>query len=126
MTQQIARNINTGVGFINSILDKKLVTKISKTERRIFYIAVLLLIFVSIFYAYFVNQTIRNVAKRENIENEIGTITSNLSDLELQYLSRKNNLTLDYALSIGFKEVNKINYISKGTETNGLTLHGGI
>ncbi|MEK7182440.1 MAG: hypothetical protein AAB334_00060 [Patescibacteria group bacterium] len=126
MTQQMAQNINTGFGFINSILDKKLVAKISKTEKRIFYSAIFFLIFVSIFYAYFVNQTIRNVAKRENIENEIKTIVSNISELELQYLSKKNNLTLDYAYSIGFKEVNKINYISKGTEINGLTLHGGI
>lgn len=33
MTQQMAQNINTGFGFINSILDKKLVAKISKTEK---------------------------------------------------------------------------------------------
>lgn len=123
---QISQSINTGFGFINMMLDKKLVAKITKTEKRIFYTAVVLFIFVSMFYAYFVNQTIRNVAKRENIENEIKMITSNISDLELQYLSRKNNLTLDYAYSIGFKEVNKINYISKATGTNGITLHGGI
>jgi len=123
---QIAQNINMSFGLINSILDKKLVTKISKTEKRIFCIAVFLFIFVSIFYAYFVNQTIRNVAKRENIENEIKMTTSNMAELESQYLSRKNNLTLDYAYSIGFKKVNKINYISKGTGTNAITLHGGI
>jgi len=65
---QIAQNINISFGLVNSILDKKLVTKISRIEKRIFYVAVFLFIFVSIFYAYFVNQTIRNVAKRENIE----------------------------------------------------------
>ena len=123
---QIAQNINISFGLVNSILDKKLVTKISRIEKRIFYVAVFLFIFVSIFYAYFVNQTIRNVAKRENIESEIKMATSNMSELESQYLSKKNNLTLNYAYSIGFKKVNEINYIYKGTETNVITLHGGI
>lgn len=122
---QLVQTINTGFGSMNNVLNKQ-IAKTSKTEKRIFYILVSFLVIVSVFYVYFLGSTVQNTAKRSNIENEIKTMGSQISGLELEYLSTKNNLTLDYAYSIGFKDVKKVNYISKKPEVNGITLNGTI
>ncbi|MFA5838923.1 MAG: hypothetical protein WC849_03225 [Candidatus Paceibacterota bacterium] len=122
---QLVQTINTGFGSMNHVLNKQ-IAKTSKTEKRIFYILTFFLVIVSVSYIYFMGSTIQNTAQRTNIESEIKTISSQISGLELEYLSAKNNLTLDYAYSIGFKDVKKINYISKKPELNGITLNGTI
>jgi len=122
---QIAQSINMSFGSMSNVINNE-IAKTGKIEKKIFYILIAILFILFMFYGYFVNQTIHNIVKRESMESEIKVINSNISELELKYLSIKNNLTLDYAYSIGFLEAKKINYISKKSEVNNLTFHGGI
>jgi hypothetical protein len=122
---QIAQSINTGFSSVGSMINKE-VSRTSKREKKIFYGLLAMFVFLTVSYGFFVKQTVSSVVERKNIETEIKTISSNIGELELQYISRKNNLSLDYAISVGFNETNKINYISKTTENNTLTLNGKI
>jgi hypothetical protein len=62
---------------------------------------------------YFVTDTVKNVVKRQNLESEISTLNSEIGDLEFKDISMKNDVTLDKALAMGFKEVETTKYITR-------------
>lgn len=91
-------------------------------ERKVFWSLAVLLVFSSIMYAYLVNQTILNIVERENLEGDIITLNSNISELEFDYISLKNDINLDYAHSIGFVNVGKVKFASRKLPGQTLTL----
>jgi cell division protein FtsL len=56
-------------------------------------------------YIYFVNSAIFSAAERQNVEERIVEIKSSISALELQFIEKTRNVTLEYANTLGFKEV---------------------
>lgn len=56
-------------------------------------------------YLYYVNDAVRNVVLREQAEKEITEISSNLGELELAYRNVEGKVTLEYARTAGFVEV---------------------
>ncbi len=82
-------------------------------ERKIFYGIVVLIMVVAFFYGFFVQQTIKNVVSREKTIKDTRELGSVIGDLESQYISLKNNITLDFAYAQGFKDAVKTEYISK-------------
>ncbi|HXK35084.1 MAG TPA: hypothetical protein VJ103_01090 [Candidatus Paceibacterota bacterium] len=55
-------------------------------------------------YLYIVGSITFNVIERKNIENEIKNSNSQLSQLELEYLSLDREINLDLAWTLGFIE----------------------
>ena len=67
------------------------------------------------FYLFCINNTVRNVVSRENLESEANKITLDISDKEFQYISMRNSVTIDLAYTLGFKDVSQKTFIKKGS-----------
>jgi len=81
-----------------------------------------LLLFFSISYVYFINQTILNIVARENLEGDIVALNSEISEMEFEYIAQKNKITLSYAYSVGFKDANNVKFASRKLVGQGLSL----
>lgn len=66
-------------------------------------------------YGYFVVGIIFNGSTIEHLENKISQESSNLGDLEAQYITRKNAVSLDEAYALGFVDIKNPVYISRGS-----------
>jgi len=76
--------------------------KIEYREKMIFWSLFSVFVFFLFFYGYFVNSAIMHAVHKEQMENKISMITTNITTLESQYLSLKDSITMDLALSKGF------------------------
>src|SRR3989344_5755330 len=65
------------------------------------------------FYMYFINTTVHNVVLRQNLEGEASQLTLVISNQEFEYITKRNNVTLALAYSLGFQDSNDKTYISK-------------
>lgn len=61
---------------------------------------------LSIVYIYIIGSITFNVVARKSLENTARTIGTNISDLELNYLSKMNNINKAHATSLGFVDTN--------------------
>jgi hypothetical protein len=64
-------------------------------------------------YVYFVNQTIWNVVQRQRLETQMTGLNNRLSELEFKYISMENDVTIDKAYALGFKDVNEPKFVSR-------------
>ncbi len=94
---------------------KNKILNIENPKKCAFWSFVSLVMFFSASYMYFLNRTVVNAVERQNIEKEITLINSRTSDLEESYLSLKNKMNIDYALSKGFIKVSNEKYVSAKT-----------
>lgn len=60
------------------------------------------LIVLAIVYVYLIGSITFNVLARKSLENTVRVSSSNVSQLELAYLSGISEIDKDYALSMGF------------------------
>jgi hypothetical protein len=75
-------------------------------------------------YLVFVGFTIVNIVDRKNIDSENRILSSKVSELELAYLSESNNVDLDLAYSIGFKDASNAVFASSASVEKGLSFAG--
>ena len=66
-----------------------------------------------ILYVVAVNFTVRNVAKRQAMENELGALSSKISEMEFKYIREKNSITLAKAAAMGFVPANETKFVSR-------------
>ncbi len=64
-------------------------------------------------YVYAVNQTVRNIVARQNMETELMELTALIGEKEFKYISQKNEIDLDTALSMGFRPVETRIFVSR-------------
>jgi hypothetical protein len=64
---------------------------------------------------YFINATVHNVVARQNLEAEASTLTLAIGNKEFQYITERNNVTLQVAYAMGFKDVTAKTFISKNS-----------
>ena len=74
-----------------------------------------LLIVLSIVYIYFIGSITFNVLARKTLEGTVRNLSSNISNLELTYLSSANKINKDFALSKGFVEINNNIFATRGS-----------
>lgn len=85
----------------------------------LFFSAVLLMTL----YIFFVSSSIVNVVVREEIEQEIATIYSDVGELEFTYLALKDDITLELAYDLGFTDIVGKTFVTrKSLSGRGLTL----
>ncbi len=87
------------------------------SRRYLFYILALMATASLVIYVYAVNSIARNVAVVENLEGEVAEMVVELSSLEFQYISLKNEITLQLAEQYGFKEARNPVYVSRSVGT---------
>jgi uncharacterized oligopeptide transporter (OPT) family protein len=86
-------------------------------KEKIFAILVGAIILTACFYVFLLQRAIVNVVERQHVSIETKSLSANVSDLEEQYFSMKNKITLDLAHSKGLKDASTISYISKKSVT---------
>lgn len=69
--------------------------------------------FLSSSYLYFVNKTIFHAVTGEQIESEIGELTSSIADLESTAISIRNAIDLNTAHALGYHEAKISRYIER-------------
>jgi len=92
-----------------------IITKINTNnlERKIFWFLSVFVITSIIFYGFLVNQTVINIVERENIQDEITMLNSEISGLEFDYIALKNEINLKYAYSVGFEDAKNVEFASR-------------
>lgn len=83
-------------------------------EKTVFWSLVGALFVAMVFYAYFINATIHNTVARQNLEAESSSLTLSIGNKEFEYISKRNNITLAMAHSLGYKDTKVISYIGEG------------
>lgn len=64
-------------------------------------------------YVYFVVSATWNAFALEQSKNDIASLNSKLGDMEFQYMSEKNNVTLDVAYSKGFINNSNTSFVTR-------------
>lgn len=85
------------------------------TEKNMFWALVVILFLCTGLYMYLVTTTIHNVVSRQNLENKATQISLAIAKSEYQYIGLRNNITLSYAYSLGFRDISEKNFISRNS-----------
>ncbi len=64
-------------------------------------------------YVYAINQTVRNIIVRQQIQAELSTLTSHIGEMEFAYISSQNSIDITKAHQMGFKDVATNIYINR-------------
>ncbi len=104
---------------------KALETSIWKkiSSKMLFFIFATVLVIVFALYAYLVHKTIMNVVARQKAEDQIATLSGTIGNLELQYMTAQNSITLNLAYSKGFKEATPSQFIARGSSALSYNSH---
>lgn len=84
-------------------------------EKTIFWSLLGVLLISALFYIYMINITVHNTVARQNFESESSTLTLKISTKEFEYITKRNNITLALAKSLGFKEAKVVAYVRTKT-----------
>lgn len=83
-----------------------LVKNIQQMQVTIFRLLVGGIIILSIIYIYMIGSITFNVVARKSLENTTRILASNISQLELTYLTNMNDINKSRATSLGFVDTN--------------------
>ena len=84
-------------------------------EKNIFWSLIALIVFCSIFYIYCVTTTIHQIVARQQAENQLALLTQRISSEEFDFINLKNDVTLEKAYALGFKDVANKVFVSQKT-----------
>ena len=83
----------------------KSVSLINNIEKLIFNVIISSFCLLSLLYIVFLGNMVKNVVERKSLEADAHTLSSEVKDLELTYLSMSKNIDLNLSYSMKFKEV---------------------
>lgn len=75
---------------------------IERTSKASFWILASITGLLIVAYAYFVIQTVWNVAERQRVQSEIVALNSKLSETEFRYMNALGAVTMESARELGF------------------------
>ena len=73
-------------------------------HQRAFWYLTYSLIALVVLYLYFINSIVMGVVGRERLHTQLGSIQSNVTSLESQYVTLSGTITLDLAHNLGFTD----------------------
>jgi hypothetical protein len=82
-------------------------------REKIFAILIASIVFVGFTYVFLLQKAILNVVQREKVSKSIDLVSAKVNDLEANYFTLKNSVTLELAHSKGLKDAEVTAYISK-------------
>ena len=88
-----------------------------KDESRLFYIALSVFFIVFCAYMYFVSASIAHVVMRKEIDSQIASVGTSVSQLEAQYIEMQHSVSSDIASLQGFVKVDKEVFIDRTEDT---------
>lgn len=84
-------------------------------EERIFFTLMSLLVFSVILYLYFMSVTVLSVVQRTSAMNQTKILDTKISEIESEYMSIGALADLSSVKAEGYKEIAKIDYVSRTT-----------
>ena len=64
-------------------------------------------------YAYFLQQTVRDVVERKSLNTQIAQLHSDIGDAEYNYGASVSGVTKERAAALGFEEVDEARYVTR-------------
>jgi len=64
-------------------------------------------------YGYFVLNTILNIVERERLETQVIAASAEFAGLEARYLDTERRITMEFANTLGFHEVQNSRYVTR-------------
>ena len=95
--KQVSLKLKSYVGNV-SIVDN------NNLEGRIFYILLLSMGALALIYIFLLGNMVFNIIERRTLETKARSLSNEVGDLELTYLSMSNKVDLALSASLGFKE----------------------
>lgn len=95
--KKTVKKIKTYTGNVNIVNNNNL-------ERRILNTMILALGILALCYVIFLSNMIFNIVERKTLEADARNLSTEVGDLELQYLAASNKIDLSLASNMGFKE----------------------
>jgi hypothetical protein len=92
------------------------------TTKKIFYTLSGVLMLLVLTYGYMLNTTILNVVARQKAQTQIALLSSDTSDLETSYIALQNDVSINLAYSLGFKDVSNPQFLYRNNSAIGLSL----
>ncbi|MCX6758042.1 MAG: hypothetical protein NTZ44_04145 [Candidatus Nomurabacteria bacterium] len=77
-------------------------------EKRVFNTILSIIVFLVLCYILLLGNIVWNIVARKNLEVNARNLSTEVSSLELNYLSLSNKIDLNLAQSLGFKDVTKV------------------
>ncbi|MEI7810133.1 MAG: hypothetical protein WCI41_01070 [bacterium] len=102
----LALKINTYTTSVNIVNNNNL-------ERRILNAMFMLFGSLAICYVVFLGSTVFNIIERKSLSTESRTLSNEVGQLELQYLSSSNKVDLSLATSLGLTETKDKHYATR-------------
>ncbi|OGI89818.1 hypothetical protein A3A95_00745 [Candidatus Nomurabacteria bacterium RIFCSPLOWO2_01_FULL_39_18] len=75
---------------------------------------------LAIWYVFILGNMVFNITERRALEARARTLSSEVGDLELAYLSMSKNIDLAFSYSLGFKEIKAKFAVRKSFDSLGL------
>ena len=96
---------------------------LNNLELKLFWFLLLSISLVSFFYIYLINSSIINLALREDYEEEMSYLETEVTDLVSEYMSLANQVDYEQALAFGFTDdASQITFAVRGEPAVILTL----
>jgi len=91
------------------------IVKNGKTQIILFRVFLYSLIVLFCVYIYLIGSITFNVLASKSLSNTVSTLSHNVNQSELEYLTISNKIDKNYALSIGFVDVNHNLFATRAT-----------
>lgn len=76
-----------------------------EVERYILKTMLLILIALALFYVLILGNMVFNIVERRTLEKEALTLSNEIGELEVSYLSLSNSIDMNLSSAMGFKEI---------------------
>jgi len=83
------------------------------TQKTIFRVLISCLVVIFLVYVYFIGSITFNILARKTLENTAKNLGNEVSDLEITYLNKTNEINKNYVLSLGFVEAEPDIFVTK-------------
>ena len=88
-------------------------TTVCVLKRRAFWTFISVLILLLGLYGYFVSKSIINIIIREEIEQDLARAGANISNLEYDYILKKDTINLELAYELGFEDAGSKKFVTR-------------
>ncbi len=105
---------------------KHQIQNVSKLEQKIFFGLLLLLVLLFTTYGFLVKNTVHNIVLRESFGKERASLVSHISDLNTNYITLKNAVTLEVAYEKGFMPSREPHFVSRQNTLKTLSFNNAI
>jgi hypothetical protein len=91
----------------------KTLQQVSNTQKKFFWVTVGAFFVFMFLYICFISISIVNVSVRQNLNDKIVALRSNVAQLEFQYVALQNEITTETAISKGYVNTPQVAYVTK-------------